>query len=155
MIPSLHFGWAIASYLQSSLKNATGAFKTLFHIYNQFHNILRLNVLPNFPFTTSETMPDELLNDDSLESSPPRQKKNFANSSKKVSKNSHGTLPAVRHPTRKPELVPNIPQPPAASPQQPNTLIKSSTADAWQAPKYTGMLRTHSEVHNDASCENN
>ena len=27
------------------------------HIYNQFHNILRLfDVLPNFPFTTSETM---------------------------------------------------------------------------------------------------
>ena len=75
MIPYLHFGRAIASYLQSSLKNATGAFKTLFHIYNQFHNILRLNVLPNFPFTTSETMPDELLNDDSLESSPPAKKK--------------------------------------------------------------------------------
>ena len=27
--------------------------------YNQFHNILRLfDVLPNFPFTTSETMGD-------------------------------------------------------------------------------------------------
>ena len=30
--------------------------------YNQFHNILRLsNVLPNFPFTTSETMGDYYL----------------------------------------------------------------------------------------------
>ena len=30
-------------------------------IYNQFHNILRLvDVLPNFPFTTSETMGDYL-----------------------------------------------------------------------------------------------
>ena len=30
--------------------------------YNYFHNILRLfDVLPNFPFTTSETMPDYYL----------------------------------------------------------------------------------------------
>ena len=30
--------------------------------YNEFHNILRLfNVLPNFPFTTSETMGDYYL----------------------------------------------------------------------------------------------
>ena len=30
--------------------------------YNQFHNILRLfDVLPNFPFTTSETMGDYYL----------------------------------------------------------------------------------------------
>ena len=30
--------------------------------YNHFHNILRLfNVLPNFPFTTSETMDDYYL----------------------------------------------------------------------------------------------
>ena len=30
--------------------------------YNQFHNILRLfNVLPNFPFTTSETVADYYL----------------------------------------------------------------------------------------------
>ena len=31
-------------------------------IYNQFHNILRLfDVLPNFPFTTSEMMGDYYL----------------------------------------------------------------------------------------------
>ena len=31
-------------------------------IYNHFHNILRLfDVLPNFPFTISETMPDYYL----------------------------------------------------------------------------------------------
>ena len=31
-------------------------------IYNQFHNILRLlDILPNFPFTTSETMCDHYL----------------------------------------------------------------------------------------------
>ena len=30
--------------------------------YNQFHNILKLfDVLPNFPFTTSETMDDYYL----------------------------------------------------------------------------------------------
>ena len=30
-----------------------------FHIYNHGHNILRIfDVLPNFPFTTSETKPD-------------------------------------------------------------------------------------------------
>ena len=33
-----------------------------FSIYSQFHNILRLlDVLPNFPFTTSETMRDYYL----------------------------------------------------------------------------------------------
>ena len=33
-----------------------------FGTYNYFHNILRLfDVLPNFPFTTSETMPDYYL----------------------------------------------------------------------------------------------
>ena len=49
-------------------------FKTKFGTYNQFHNILRiLDILPNFPFTTSETiitykhgayeLPHELPND--------------------------------------------------------------------------------------------
>ena len=34
-----------------------GVFEALKTIYNHFHNILRLfDVLPNFPFTTSETM---------------------------------------------------------------------------------------------------
>ena len=34
----------------------------LMQIYNQFHNILRLlDVLLNFPFTTSETMDDYYL----------------------------------------------------------------------------------------------
>ena len=33
---------------------------SVFGLYNQFHNILRLfHVLLNFPFTTSETMGDE------------------------------------------------------------------------------------------------
>ena len=43
-------------------KNQTCPFKLKFGTYNQFHNILRLlDVLPNFPFTTSETMGDYYL----------------------------------------------------------------------------------------------
>ena len=41
----------------------------------------------------------------------PRQTKNSANASKKSLKNTNYTPPAVRHPTRKPESVPNTPWP--------------------------------------------
>ena len=46
-----------------SVMLCTGAaFVKLPPAYNHFHNILRLfNVLPNFPFTTSETMGDYYL----------------------------------------------------------------------------------------------
>ena len=47
--------------LQESLYTSTNLFKNT-SIYNQFHNILRLfDVLPNFPFTPSETMCDYYL----------------------------------------------------------------------------------------------
>ena len=42
---------------------------------------------------------------------PPRQNKKFASTSKRAQKNSDQTRPAVRHPSRKLEPVPNIPQP--------------------------------------------
>ena len=44
------------------LKIQSCQFKVKFDNYNQFHNILRLSdVIPNFPFTTSETMGDYYL----------------------------------------------------------------------------------------------
>ena len=40
-----------------TLKTLKTTLIRLLYCYNQFHNILRLfDVLPNFPFTTSETM---------------------------------------------------------------------------------------------------
>ena len=40
----------------------TGLYFAIIYSYNQLHNILRLfDVLPNFPFTTSETMHDYYL----------------------------------------------------------------------------------------------
>ena len=42
--------------------DANRVFQIQFHFDNQFHNILRLfDVLPTFPFTTSETMGDYYL----------------------------------------------------------------------------------------------
>ena len=47
---------------QNIIANSTKSSHVLNNTYNQFHNILRLfNVLPNFPFTTSETMCDYCL----------------------------------------------------------------------------------------------
>ena len=46
----------------SITKNHNCLFKMKFGTYNHFHNILRLSdVLPTFPFTTSETMRDYYL----------------------------------------------------------------------------------------------
>ena len=43
-------------------KNENCQFKMKLDTYSQFHNILRLfDVLPNFPFTTSEAMGDYYL----------------------------------------------------------------------------------------------
>ena len=39
-------------------KNLNFLIKLKFGTYNHFHNILRLDILPNFPFTTSEIMHD-------------------------------------------------------------------------------------------------
>ena len=47
---------------QIYLKQSNCQLKLKFHTYNQFKNILRLfDVLPNFPFTTSETIDDYYL----------------------------------------------------------------------------------------------
>ena len=53
-----------------------------------------------------------LYNDSPLPSLPPlpNQNQNFANARKKLLKNRKETPPAVRFPTRKPELVANIPR---------------------------------------------
>ena len=49
-------------FLEISSKNQNFLLKLNFRTYNQFHNILKLfDVLPNFIFTTSETMGDYYL----------------------------------------------------------------------------------------------
>ena len=55
--------WLKTSQGQNSSKLInSGCLFHLMAIYNHFHNILRLfDVLPNFPFTTSETMRDYYL----------------------------------------------------------------------------------------------
>ena len=50
---------SIKSLLLSQLSRNIALWKTFYLTYNQFNNILRLfDVLPNFPFTTSQTMGD-------------------------------------------------------------------------------------------------
>ena len=47
---------------------------------------------------------------------PPRQNESLADTGRKLLNNRHETSPAVRHPTRKTELVPNIPRATAGPP---------------------------------------
>ena len=48
--------------LEKSQKTVETEPSTQPHFYNHFHNTLRLfDILPNFPFTTSETMRDYYL----------------------------------------------------------------------------------------------
>ena len=53
------FDWIYLSLDKFSSKNKNCQFRLKFGACNQFHNILKLfDVLPNFPFTTSEKMGD-------------------------------------------------------------------------------------------------
>ena len=53
--------WSIKSPLLNQLSGNVALWKIFYLTYNQFHILRLFDVLPNFPFTTTETMDDYYL----------------------------------------------------------------------------------------------